>query len=86
MYYRLGCIGKSSVHFIKFSVVKFPQRYITASEKEQNWLLLTVCSVDPISLSHAMRPGLKIRHFWVAKSLFLSIICYQNIKDKNFRL
>ena len=28
----------------------------------------------PISLSHAMRPGLKIRHFWVAKLLFLTII------------
>ena len=26
-----------------------------------------------ISLSHAMRPGLQIRHFWVAKSLFLTI-------------
>ena len=28
------------------------------------------------SLSHAMRPGLKIRHFWVEKSLFLLIILY----------
>jgi hypothetical protein len=33
-----------------------------------------------------MRPGLKIRHFWMAKSLFLSIICYQEIKDKISRL
>ena len=30
--------------------------------------------MQTISLSHAMRPGLKIRHFWVAKLLFLMII------------
>ena len=27
-----------------------------------------------ISLSHAMRSGLKVRHFWVAKLLFLTMI------------
>ena len=37
-----------------------------------------------ISLSHAMRPGLQIRHFWVAKSLFLTIIFNQKKHDKTF--
>ena len=39
-----------------------------------------------ISLSHAMRPGLKIRHFWVAKLLFLTIIFYEKIKCTIFCL
>ena len=38
----------------------------------------------PISLSHAMRPGLQIRHFWVAKSLFLTITFHQKKQDKTF--
>ena len=37
-----------------------------------------------ISLSHAMRPGLQIRHFWVAKSLFLTITFHQKKQDKTF--
>ena len=37
-----------------------------------------------ISLSHAMRPGLQIRHFWVAKSLFLTITFNQKKQDKTF--
>ena len=37
-----------------------------------------------ISLSHAMRPGLRIRHFWVAKSLFLTITFHQKEQDKTF--
>ena len=37
-----------------------------------------------ISLSHAMRPGLQIRHFWVVKSLFLTITCNQKKQDKTF--
>ena len=41
--------------------------------------IILVCgeliTIQTISLSHdAMRPGLKIRHFWVAKLLFLTII------------
>ncbi len=41
-----------------------------------NWVLKSAAPLlaGPISLSHAMRPGLKIRHFWVAKLLFLTII------------
>ena len=35
-----------------------------------------------ISLSHAMRPGLQIRHFWVAKSLFLNITFNQKKLDE----
>ena len=38
----------------------------------------------PISLSHAMRPDLQIRHFWVAKSLFLTITFNQKKQDKTF--
>ncbi len=41
---------------------------------------------EEISLSHAMRPGLKIRHFWVAKLLFLTIIFYEKIKCTIFCL
>ena len=41
-------------------------------------------SENVISLSHAMRPGLQIRHFWVAKSLFLTITFNQKKQDKNF--
>ena len=37
-----------------------------------------------IGLSHAMRPGLQIRHFWVAKSLFLTITFNQKKQDKTF--
>ena len=37
-----------------------------------------------ISLSHAMRPGLQIGHFWVAKSLFLTITFNQKKQDKTF--
>ena len=37
-----------------------------------------------IRLSHAMRPGLQIRHFWVAKSLFLTITFNQKKQDKTF--
>ena len=40
--------------------------------------------VSIISLSHAMRPGLEIRHFWVAKSLFLTITFHQKKQDKTF--
>ena len=40
--------------------------------------------VSDISLSHAMRPGLQIRHFWVAKSLFLTITFNQKKQDKTF--
>ena len=40
--------------------------------------------VYSISLSHAMRPGLQIRHFWVAKSLFLTITFHQKKQDKTF--
>ena len=47
-------------------------------------LLLTVRSAGLISLSHAMRPGLQIRHFWVAKSLFLTITFNQKKLDKTF--
>ena len=36
------------------------------------------------SLSHTMRPGLQIRHFWVAKSLFLTITFNQKKQDKTF--
>ena len=39
---------------------------------------------NQISLSHAMRPGLQIRHFWVAKSLFLTITFHQKKQDKTF--
>ena len=38
------------------------------------------------SLSHAMRPGLQIRHFWVAKSLFLTITFNEKKQDKTFLL
>ena len=41
-------------------------------------------SCELISLSHAMRPGLQIRHFWVAKSLFLTITVNQKKQDKTF--
>ena len=37
-----------------------------------------------ISLSHARRPGLQIHHFWVAKSLFLTITFNQKKQDKTF--
>ena len=37
-----------------------------------------------ISLSHAMRPGLQIRHFWVAKSLFFTITFDQKKEDQTF--
>ena len=40
--------------------------------------------IGQISLSHAMRPGLQIRHFWVAKSLFLIITFNQKKQDKTF--
>ena len=40
--------------------------------------------VSDISLSHAMRPGLQIRHFWVAKSLFLTITFNQKKQDETF--
>ena len=40
--------------------------------------------IQLISLSHAMRPGLQIRHFWVAKSLFLTITIHQKKQDKTF--
>ena len=33
-----------------------------------------------------MRPGLQIRHFWVAKSLFLTITFYQKKAGYNFLL
>ena len=39
---------------------------------------------EAISLSHAMRPGLQIRHIWVAKSLFLTITFHQKKQDKTF--
>ena len=39
---------------------------------------------NTISLSHAMRPGLQIRYFWVAKSLFLTITFNQKKQDKTF--
>ena len=39
---------------------------------------------QPISLSYAMRPGLQIRHFWVAKSLFLTITFHQKKQYKTF--
>ena len=39
---------------------------------------------EGISLSHAMRPGLQIRHFWVAKSLFLTITFNQKKQDETF--
>ena len=37
-----------------------------------------------IDFSLAMWPGLKIRHFCVAKSLFLTIIFYRNLKGEIF--
>ena len=40
----------------------------------------------PITLSHAMRPGLQIRHFWVEKSLFLTVTFNQKKQDKTFCL
>ena len=40
--------------------------------------------IQAISLSHAMRPGLQIRHFWVAKSLFLTITFHQKKQVKTF--
>ena len=37
-----------------------------------------------ISLSYAMRPGLQIRHFWVAKSLLLTITFHQKKQGETF--
>ena len=55
------------------------------SYKVQNKItLLAFQSFPPISLSYAMRPGLQIRHFWVAKSLFLTITFHQKKQDKTF--
>ena len=39
---------------------------------------------EGISLSHAMRPGLPIRHFSVAKSLFVTITFNKKKQDKTF--
>ena len=44
--------------------------------------LLAVLPFQIISLSRAMRPGLQIRHFWVAKSLFLTITFHEKMQDK----
>ena len=53
---------------------------------EALWVEVRKPKSKPISLSHAMRPGLQIRHFWVAKSLFLTITFHQEKQDKTFCL
>ena len=68
--------------FLKSSTIdnkSFVTTYKRAIQQEKSSKLMAIIS---ISLSHAMRPDLQICHFWVAKSLFLTITFNQKKQDK----
>ena len=68
--------------------IMFPQHCFLVCpglcQAKNNLLISSGKMSELISLSHAMRPGLQIRHFWVAKSLFLTITFHQKKQDKTF--
>ena len=83
------CNGKKQYVVPDFYVEANNSTKKSISEDEQDLLnILRGSSEDRkfiiISLSHAMRPGLQIRHFWVAKSLFLTITFNQKKQDETF--